>query len=432
MNRHSARIAAAAALAALAAAPAAAQVSLTPRALGMGGAYVAAARGNETLFLNPANLGLADTPHWSLAFPQVAVGTDILGPGFEDLPDLVEFDNIDDARRDEILASVPASGTELRYDVRAPLAALQVGHFAVGVAYGSVGAHSVGKDIVELIFHGYEDGRTDYSVGDTRGSRVTFWDFAAAYGRRFGPVSVGVTGHYVRGGTILNARLFEPRIDVESESIEIAYRSVFARGGQGYGIDFGLAAQPVPSLTLSASVVNAFADMQWSEELYTRSLVLDSRDFDDAEYMVIEPRYEGSETRVDAEAAPLEVLHTAEGLYDRAYFPAVLNAGAAWTGSWGTTLSASYRDQLTEGRLGAEWGTMAGAGIQQKLPLVTLRAGYATNLEEGSMVTGGLSLGVLQFGVAKVDHGEVSGAPRTGWIGTFGIGVRTKGVVGDR
>jgi len=423
MSKHTARIAAAAALAAVAAAPAAAQVSLTPRALGMGGAYVAAARGNETLFLNPANLGLADTPRWSVAFPQVSVGGDMLGAAFEDLPEIADYDNVDGDRLHEILETIPDDGTELRYDLRAPLVAIQSGRFAFGVAYGSIGQHTVGKDIVELLFNGYEEGRTDYSVGDTHGSRATFWDFAAAYGRRVGPVSLGVTAHYIRGGTVLNGRLFEPSIDIQARDIEVAYHTVFARGGQGYGVDVGAAMQPIPSLTLSASVVNALADMEWSDELYTRSLTLGRADFDEGEYMIMEDRYERSETRVDATASPLAVLQTAEGLYDGAYFPATLNAGAAWKGGWGTTLSASYRDRLTEGRLGDEWETTAGVGIQQELPLITLRAGYASNLEEGTMLTGGLSLGVLQLGVAKVDHG----ADRTGWVGTFGIGVRTKG-----
>ncbi len=426
MNWHSIRLAAATVAAAVAAAPAAAQVTLAPRALGMGGAFVAAARGNETIFLNPANLGLTGTPEWSIAFPQLSVGGDIVGPAFRDLPDIVNYDDADPARRDEILAAIPAGGTEIRYDVRAPLVALQTGRFALGVAYGSIGRHSVGRDVVELLFNGYQDGRTDYSVGDTRGSRVTFWDFAAAYGRRVGRVSFGVAAHYIRGGTVLNARLFEPRIDAEARAIEVDYRTVFARGGQGYGLDFGVAAQPFPSITLSASLKNAVGRMEWSDELYTRSLTLDRADFDDGEYMILEDRYERSETRVDPAAAPLAVLQTAQGLYDGADFPATLDAGAAWQGSRGTTLSASYRDRLGQGRLSGEWKSMAGVGIQQKLPLITLRAGYASNLDGGAMSTGGLSLGVLQFGIAKVDHGEASRAARTGWIGTFGIGVRTK------
>lgn len=426
MNKYTPYLAAATLFAGMHAAPTAAQVTLTPRALGMGGAYVAAARGNESVFLNPANLGLSGTPQWSIAFPQVAFGATVLGPDFADLPEIANYDDMDGSRRSEIFNAIPATGTELRYDLRAPLVAFQNGRFAVGVAYGSVGHHTVSKDIVDLIFNGYEDGRTDYSVGDTHGSRATFWDVAAAYGRRIGRVSFGVTGHYIHGGTVLNSRLFEPSIDIEGRDMAIDYRAVYTRGGQGYGVDFGVAVQPISSITLSASLINAVARMRWSSDLYTRTLTLDSNDFQAANYMILENRYETSEQRIEASATSLEVLQTAHGLYDQAYFPAVLNVGAAWEGSHGTVVSAAYRDQLTEGRLGQDWSSMAGIGLQQKLPLVTLRAGYASDLDGGSMVTGGVSLGVLQFGIGKLDQGG-SALPRSGWVGTFGVGVRTKG-----
>lgn len=427
MIKHIARSSAAALIAAVAAVPAAAQTTLTPRALGMGGAYVAAARGNEALFLNPANLGLSGNPHWSIAFPQVSVGGSVLGPDMADLGDMANFGNVDDARLNEIMSTIPEDGTEVRYDFRAPLFALQTGRVALGVSYASIGEHSMGRDLVELLFFGYEEGRTDYAVGRTQGSRATFWDFAAAVGHKIGPISLGATGHFIKGGTVLNSRLFEPSIDLEARDIEVNYRTVFARGGQGYGLDLGAAYQPVPSVTLSASLVNAFAKMEWSEELYTRGLTLRRGDFEDAEPMILEDRYQTSEQRIDPTSAPLEVLETARGLYDQAYLPTLLNAGAAWKGSHGTLISAGYRDQLTEGRLGYGWDRMASVGIQQKLPLITLRAGYASDLAEGTLLSGGVSLGVLQFGFAKMDEVDTTGAARAGWVGTFGIGVRTSG-----
>ena len=62
-------------------------------------------------------------------------------------------------------------------------------------------------------------------------------------------------------------------------------------------------------------------------------------------------------------------------------------------------------------------------GIQQRLPLIVVRAGYATNLEEGRMISGGVSLGPMQLGAAHLDDGVYEGSPRTGWIATFGLGV---------
>lgn len=411
--------------ASLGAVPATAQVPLTPRALGMAGAYTAVARGNETIFLNPANLGLSGNPSWSFAVPQIALSGSMLGPSFGDLGDIQNYDDMDPARRDEILATIPASGTEVRYDLRLPVAAFQNGHFALGVAYGSVGGHTMGKDLVELVFDGYEDGRTDYDVGDTRGSRASFWDFAAAYGRKIGPVSFGVAGHYIHGGSILRSRLAEPRIDLDRRDIEIDYLAVYAKGGRGYGVDVGAAYEPLPSITISGAISNLWSKMEWSEELYTRSLTLNRGDFDAQDAIALWDRYEGSETAVDPNAASLAVYQAVEGLYEEAYFPAIARLGAAWSGSHGTHIGLAYQDQLTTGRLGEGWDRFASAGIQQKIPLLTLRAGAATNLEGGSLLSGGLTLGVIQLGAAKVDHGDLDGTPRSGWIGTFGVGVKT-------
>src|SRR5215208_7213297 len=107
--------------------PAAAQINATPRSLGMGGAYVAVARGAEALFQNPANLALRDTPRWSLFLPQVTVGGTVVGYDVADLGDLAKGSDLTQARRDELLAQVPAGGTEGQLDVRLPVFALQVG-----------------------------------------------------------------------------------------------------------------------------------------------------------------------------------------------------------------------------------------------------------------------------------------------------------------
>ena len=113
---------------------AAAQIPLVPRALGMGGAYVASARGFESVLINPANLGLMDSPAWSISFPQVTVGSSVLGPDVSDLPDFLDYDNIDQARRQELLAMIPANGTSVDLDVRAPVAALQIGRIGLSAS----------------------------------------------------------------------------------------------------------------------------------------------------------------------------------------------------------------------------------------------------------------------------------------------------------
>jgi len=407
---------------------ASAQTTLTPRALGMGGSYVAVARGHEALFQNPANLGLPGTPYWSVAFPQFAMGADFVGFTAGELPDLIGYGELPQERLDQILAGVPSTGMETTLQVRIPLAAVQVRRFALGVSYAGSWRYNLGRDVVDLMLNGYEPGRTDYSVDRTGSQRADYIDVAAAYGRQIGRVSVGAAAHYLHGRTLSQSRLFEPEFDLETDDVRVEYREVLARGGRGYALDVGAAFQPSPRITVSAAVANAFSRMTWSRELRTRHLVLDRARFENRPGMGILDRLRHSEEKVDPTAAPFTVFEAARGLYAEAYVPAVLRAGVAYAREDGRThVSASYEGALTGGKLGMGWERQAGIGIEQRVPLVRLRAGAATDLEGGRMLTAGVSLNAMHLGIAHTSQPGPEGHRRTGWSATFGLGLRTTG-----
>lgn len=425
LNRTGAGFLGASLAAAALAFPAAAQIPLNPRALGVAGAYVGAARGHEAVFANPANLGLPGSPRWSLGFPQVTAGATVLGPELMDLRDYFNYDDLSDQQRTELLAEIPAGGTALEGDVRAPLVTYQNGGFALGVAYGFLGSHTVGRDVVDLFLNGYQQGRTDYSVGDTRGSRATYWDFAAAYGRGVGPLSVGVTGHYYVGRGLVQTRAFEPTYDLATRDIRVDYVGVNSHGGKGWGVDVGAALQPVSGLVLSAAVANAVHSMEWSEELDGRSVTLTRADFRDSDFQVVRNRYEQSEAEL-GEVPTGRFAEVAQGLLDDAELPTTLRLGAAWTLPTGTTtLTGAYHDDLSEGRLAGRWSTLAGVGLQQKLPVGTVRVGWSSDLDEGSILGGGVTLGPIDLGIARLTTGsETDDASRNGYVGSFGLSVR--------
>jgi hypothetical protein len=401
-----------------------AQTAITPRTLGMGGANVAAARGYEALFLNPAGLGL-ETSRWSVTVMQLTAGAELRGGAFGDLPDLADADALSQARRDELLSGIPGAGMDAEVDVRVPLAAVQVRNVALGVAWAGSYRQNLGRDLVDLVLNGYETGRTDYSVGGTGGTRVSFLDVSAAYGRRVGPVSVGATAHYLAGGSITRSRLFEPEFDLEAEDLAAEYREVYAEGGSGWALDVGVAARPFRGVTVSAAVSNVAAGMSWSEELRTRHVVLGRADFEGEGLEDALSALDESAAAVDPGAVPATVYETARGLYDEAYLPATLQAGAAWTSRGGrTVVAASYRDVLTSGRMAAGWERAAAFGVEQRIPLVTLRAGAATDLDGRSMLSGGLGLGPLQLGVARTT-GDVDGTESGGWTASLGLSARS-------
>jgi hypothetical protein len=430
MNKRSLLAASAALTLTMAALPADAQVSLVPRALGMGGAAVGVARGQEALFVNPANLGLPDEPNWSIGLLQFGAGTTLSGLSVGDVPDLLQYQNLSDAERDRLFNSIPPSGFDADMDIRAPLVGIQSGPVALGLAYTSVGQHSLSHDLVELLLYGYEEGRTDYDVTGTAGSRMTYWDAALAYGTRVGALSVGVTGHYLRGGSLVRSRVRQPQFDLAARDIEVGYTGVMVHGGTGYAADFGAAYQPTPALTIGASVSNAFARLDWSDDLRLRDLTLDRQAIEAGDVLDLLERYGNSERAASPDDDALLDGITAESLQEDASPPTTVRAGLAWNAAPGTQLVGSYQSSSSRGGFSGAWDRMLGAGIQQKLPLLlTARAGFATAFDEGSMWTAGASLGPLDLGVAHLTASR-SGASRAGWIGTFGLSVRTQTVRG--
>lgn len=418
------------AAAALAAAPVAAQVSGTPRAVGMGGAYVGVARGVESLFQNPANLGLPGSPHWSAAFPTLSAGLGTRGISLEQAVDLAQYGDLDDAERDAIFAGIPAGGTGLDVDVRAPLAALQMRRFAASVSYATFGSHTLNKSIVDLLFNGFDRTRT-YGIENTEGFRATFWDLAAGYGNRIGPVALGATAHVYVPRALVRSAL----VDVDTTysvvsgftvptDIRVTYAGVRSESGSGFGLDIGAAMEPVPGLTLSAALDNVVNTLAWDDDLGVRTLVLDQADYQDGDAEQLLSEYEQSERAYDDAAALPGTRALAANLRgDReAGLPMTLRTGAAYQLRTGTTLAAAYQKELDDDSpLGGLWNQQMSVGVQQRLPIITLRAGLATDLEDGSMLSGGLSLGPVHLGIARIATGSGDDA-REGWIATFGLG----------
>jgi hypothetical protein len=401
-------------------APAVAQIPASPRALGMGGAYIGIARGHEALFLNPANLALDGNPGWSLALPSPALGGTTWGPGVEDFFRLAAGE-VDQSTADEVVAMVPGTGMRMDLEVRVPLLALQIGPVALGASYGAVVEQTFGKDIVDLLLNGFEEGRTDYGVGNTGGSRATYVDYAAAYGRRVGPVSIGVTGHYLQGRRLSRSRLFDPRIDAKGESIEVDYAEVLSAGGNGFVLDVGAAMQPVRNLTLSAAVSNLAGTMRWNQELRVRDVTLTEEDFE-ADLLDISDRFGGSERPfVRGKSARSDAL--AESLTEGAGLPRVLRLGAAYNLPSYTRIAAAYQGNLASGRLAGGWDRSLGVGVQQRLLILTARAGYANSLNGRTMLSGGLSLGPLDIGAARLS-GTTDNHKDSGWMITVGSSFR--------
>jgi hypothetical protein len=188
-----------------------------------------------------------------------------------------------------------------------------------------------------------------------------------------------------------------------------------------------VAAEPIPGLTLSAALENAVNTVEWSDDLRVRTVTLDRDDYETGDPEALQAEYEDSErdyNQATDAVQPFGRLADSVLALRGQGLPAVLRAGAAYRVGTGTTLSAAFQTELDDSPAGALWDQQLSLGVQQKIPVVTLRAGLATDMEDGTLLSGGLSLGPIQLGVARVTSGSGDGE-RSGWIATFGLGGRS-------
>ena len=417
----------------VAAAPASAQLASTPRALGMGGAYVAVARGQEALFYNPANLALPGNPHATLAAPQITVAGTLNGLEFGDLGDLASYDELEDSQRADILGRIPDGGTSIEGDLRIPIFSMSVRRAMFGISYNAVGSHGVARDVVDLVLNGVSEQRLlgvnayddDAILTQSQGRRAAYVDLAAGYAHRVGPVSLGATAHYLIGRGLVRAGI----VDIDTvfaapnSDVRVTYAGLKRDGGSGFGLDLGAALQPIPSLTLSAAVTNVVNTLEWTEEPRIHSVTLDRNDYVDSDPDLIRDEYSASARSLSrADSALVSRAGLLTELDEGAELVPTLRLGAAWQPRAGTTVAASYQGELSESRINGLWDRTLGVGVQQKIPVVTLRAGIASDLDSGSMLSGGLSLGPLHLGAARLS----GGSDRNGWLVTFGLGGQTR------
>jgi hypothetical protein len=383
-----------------------AQESSSARAAGMAGAYQAIATGSEAVRWNPANLGLAGRPSWSLSLPRLNLAGTVLGPGVFDVKDILDKGNdLTDQDRQAFLGDVPAAGFELSGGASIPWISLSMGPFAAEASTTVIAGGSVGKELIDLMLYARQYGDVDherladYRVGNTVLRDAAFSTIALSYGHSLielpFPVSVGVTARYVKGHDLQRGRIFEPQVDLVAQELSLSALSIRSTGGTGYGVDVGVSARPLPALTVGLSVQNLVQKMDWDENLELRGDVFSSTEIAD---MSVEDMYDRLESRpFDANAAPLQAYALANDIYEQTYFPRIIRLGAALQHG-ATTLGATYSTTAGEGELTTGWPTYLAVGVEQKVPFLSfiiLRGGLATSLDGATALSGGTT---LQFG----------------------------------
>ena len=432
-----------------------AQFAPGARSVGMGGGGMVFANGVDAVELNPANLAFGEG--WNLSIAEAGWSGLLTGVTIPNLMTIFADEDFSipligesEGTAAQVIAELPAEGvtfstvsegfltayaTEQSEAVPQPGSPLP----SIGLSFGNFGLRvrsrvmfdaTVSKELMDLIGNGFvEQNIQSYRVGNTGFNSASFSEITASYGTTLGGLlSIGVGGRYVMGHSLVNGMFFEPVLDLISspQTLSLTSVAVEATSGTGYGLDIGLSLDLPMGFRAAVSGTNVIQRMNWDESLTAHTAVFDDGDFDAEDFIDLLDLYQSQP--VSPTSVSLPVLTAAEDLFEESYFPATLRAGLGWQAG-GTSIEAVATSVSPRGRHRNAWDERIGIGIEQRIPLLTLRAGIAQAEDNIRALTGGFA---LRLGWLHIDAGAglFEGTPDSGNVyeGAYGtVSLQLKG-----
>jgi hypothetical protein len=246
---------------------------LTPRGLGMGLAYTAAARGVHAADWNPANLGLPDNPPFTFSVFSVSAGVGNNSFSIDTYNEYAVDSYWDPKEVHRLLDQVPDDG--LGVDVLADVRVLSfsAGRLALALTARAGASARVDRTALEIPFEGTRVGET-YRFDDMNATSLAVANVKLSYGS---PVrvsfadafAVGGSFHMDVGGGYGQADTSRLRLDIGTFGFNVdgRYAAVMAPLGRGWGADVGAAAKFGRKWTVSAGLINALGSIRWKREI---------------------------------------------------------------------------------------------------------------------------------------------------------------------
>ena len=251
------------------------------RAWGMGGASTASSRGLEAVVYNPANLAFSDGTTVGLA----AAAADIHNNAFSlDRYNEITGQYLDSADKAQLLSDIPEDGFKLDADVSASALGFQTGNFALSFSGLGSGQGNLDKDYFDLVLNGNQLGETvDFS--NTWGEGSAVGSAALSYGMIVwegagSQFSVGANARYLQG--IYEVHVTDAYGTLSTSMTELSGEAYVATessdGGQGYGLDLGIAMQTVGGWHFGLAVDNVVATINWDQNVERQEMRVTAAD----------------------------------------------------------------------------------------------------------------------------------------------------------
>jgi hypothetical protein len=378
------------------------------RSFALANSFMARARGYESAFWNPANLGLPDRPGWSLGLVGASTYLNNNSLSYGQIADLYG-EYLDNETKSELLASIreddPTKMLTLSVDASASVLGFSIWRFAFGAGSMGAGNLEVSPDAAELVLFGNvgEDGTGGDFVLD--GSNGQGWAISGGYvsyaqpftipaldylGLKFSAgatlkygVAHGLVHLQDTGTTSINNPL---AIIVDAEVL----KSTDADAGRLWAADLGLAVDWDGLLVAGISLTNAFSSITWQEEDFELIQVMALSDFNSTI---------SSDTTLAFSELPAEKQDEIIAFLKERTVPKELRLGLVFEAVPALTVSADY-SELIGGTLRSRWDrTLSAGGELRLLSALPLRVGLATDFSHFAY-TGGLG---IYMGPAHLD-----------------------------
>lgn len=253
----------------------AAATEMTPLSAGMAGSSMALSFGVDAAFDNPAQLGWPQTSRMQLRLLNIGARLSNNGFGWGDYR-RYNGANLNEQDKAAIVASIPSDGLSLDAGGGASAMATRVGRWSVHASAFGAARGRLDRQIVELVLYG-NAARPDWTFANSEGEALAGWTAGLSHGRAVGhllgrQIYAGFTLAYVRG--LYYARSENPRATLSTQANGLtgaaAADVTTATGGDGLGIDLGLATEMWPHWMASLKLENVIHTIHWNRGIQTR------------------------------------------------------------------------------------------------------------------------------------------------------------------
>jgi len=389
-----------------------------PRAMGMGGAFTALARGSDAPSWNPANLGLSGNPAFSLTLVDFGMGASVDGISTRTYNDIVGKHLTEQDKKD-LLDGISDDGLGINLDMETKLLSLGLGPLALNVSAIGGGFVTLPKDLFDFLLNGNQlDKPTNIGSLDGEMTGILSVGLSGAYAldvEPFQEFAVGAGFKYYKGISTAKMEDSEGQVIVTLDKGLDGNGFISSRrsmGGSGMGIDLGVSGILENDWIVSLGVINLVGGtINWTTETEV-----------DSAYFKFNQHYIDEIIDSDEDFVSFEDTTYATGSFTTT-LPRVIHLGLAR--EWKLVTVAFDFEKASVKALGYSTSPRLSCGAELRLlPILPLRAGVSFGgaaVRAGSVGLG-LHLPGLQWDLAVMNKGSILPSETNGFA--FATGFR--------